>query len=240
MQRRLVAFLAVLLAAFGLACARPALGRADDGGGGANTAIAINTKDGSSVFKLAFAIRHVMNGVVDQANAAVAVASCTDCTTIAVAIEIVLVESNASVVTPTNVALAFNDQCVLCVTAAEAFQFVLGTGGPVHFDAEGNRMLNEIRHELHDLKKADVTLAELQTRLDAIAAQIKDVLANHLVPAGKANEGGESQPPAGEPPPPTTTTTGTTPTATTPTTTTTETGTASTPTGTTTTTTTTP
>lgn len=232
MRRRLLPFLAALLAAVGVASARPALALADDGSGGANTAIAINTKDGSSVFKLAFAIRHVMNGVVDQANAAVAVASCTDCTTIAVAIEIVLVESNASVVTPTNVALAFNDQCVLCVTAAQAYQFVLGTGGPVHFDAEGNRILNEIRHELHDLKKADVTLAELQARLDAIANQIRDVLANHLVPAGKAKEG-EGEPPANKPPP-TATTTSTTPVATTPPI---ETGTTSTPTDTTTTTT---
>jgi hypothetical protein len=99
-------------------------------------------------------------------------------------------------------------------------------------------MLNEIRHELHDLKKTpDLTLAELQTRLDAIAVQIKDVLANHLVPAGKANEG-EGEPPANKPPPTDTTpTTGTTTTTTTPTTT--ETGTVSTPTDTTTTTTTT-
>src|SRR2546421_7550187 len=202
MRRRLLGFLAALLAALGIASARPALALADEGGGGANTAIAINTKDGSSVFKLAFAIRHVMNGVVDQAYAAVAVASCTDCTTIAVAIEIVLVESNASVVTPTNIPSAFNDQCALCVTAAEAYQFVLGTGGPVHFDSEGNRMLNDIRHELHDLKHASLTLADLQARLDAIAAQIRDVLANHLVPAGKpnANEGETSG--NGPPPPP--------------------------------------
>src|SRR2546421_10719818 len=189
MRRRLLGFLAALLAALGIASARPALALADEGGGGANTAIAINTKDGSSVFKLAFAIRHVMNGVVDQANAAVAVASCTDCTTIAVAIEIVLVESNASVVTPTNIAFAFNDQCVLCVTAAEAYQFVLGTGGPGHFDSEGNRMLNDIRHELHDLKHADLTLADLQARLDAIANKSLDVHANHLAPAGTSKAG---------------------------------------------------
>jgi putative peptide zinc metalloprotease protein len=178
----------------------PGVARADEGGG-ANSAIAINTKDGSSLFKVAFAIRHVMNGVVDQQNAAVAYASCTDCTTVAIAIEIVLVESNASVVTPENVAIAFNELCQLCVTVADALQFVTSTGGPVHFDQEGERILDEIRHELHDLKKEELTLAELQARIEDIRAKIRDVLAHHLVPSGKP------EPPREQSEPPETTTT---------------------------------
>jgi putative peptide zinc metalloprotease protein len=199
MKRRLLTLLLAALLGLGLSVAQPGAARAN------NTAIAINTKDGATVFKVAFAIRQVMNGVVDQTNAAVAYASCTDCTTVAIAIEIVLVESNPEVVTPTNIAFAFNELCSLCVTVAEAYQFVLGTGGVVRFDAEGNRILAGIRQELHKLKQQQLTLAELQQRLDAIAAQIRDVLENHLVPVGKPQE----------PPPQTTTaTTTTTPTTT--------------------------
>ena len=101
MKRRIVMFIAVIVAAVGFSIARPQLAQAQ---GGDNTAVAVNTKDGSSIFKVAFAIRHVMSDVVDQSNAAVAVSSCTDCQTVAVAIEIVLVESNASTVEPKNVA----------------------------------------------------------------------------------------------------------------------------------------
>jgi putative peptide zinc metalloprotease protein len=150
--------------------------------GGDNAAISVNTKDGTTVFKVAFAIRHVMGDVVDDTNGAVAYASCTDCAAVAVAFEIVLVEGDPSTVTPTNVAIAFNENCDTCVAVAEAYQFVLGTGGLVHFDAEGNRILSEVRRQLHALRKQDLTLDELQAELDSIAAQIADVLANHLVP----------------------------------------------------------
>ena len=197
MKRRILILLATAVAATGLAGARPATAAAL---GGDNTAIAVNTKDGSTLIKVAFAIRHVMGNVVDQSNAAVAYSSCTDCTTVAIAIEIVLVEGNPNVVTPTNLALAFNELCSLCVTVADAVQFVEGTGGVVHFDAEGNRILAQIRQELESLKHQTLTLDELQAKIDQITAQIRDVLQNHLVPVGKPE-----QPPAPPPPPVTTT-----------------------------------
>lgn len=183
MKRRALIILLAALLGLGLAAASPAQSRADD-----NAAIAVNTKDGTTVFKVAFAIRHVMSNVVDQTNAAVAYASCSDCAAVAIAFEIVLVESNPDVVTPTNIAIAFNENCSMCVAVAEAYQFVLGTGGLVHFDSEGNRILAEIRRELHQLRKEDLTIELLQARLDDIAARIADVLDNHLVPIGPPRE----------------------------------------------------
>ena len=181
-KRRLLTLLLVALIGIGA----PGSARAGD-----NAAIAVNTKDGTTVFKVAFAIRHVMGDVVDQANGAVAYDSCTDCAAVAIAFEIVLVEGTPTTVTPTNVAIAFNENCQACVAIAEAYQFVLGTGGLVHFDAEGNRILSEIRRELHSLRKEDLTIGELQARLDGIAARIADVLANHLVPVGNAKKSGQ-------------------------------------------------
>jgi putative peptide zinc metalloprotease protein len=177
MKRRLLTIL--LATVFGLGLGAPGAAY-----GGDNAAISVNTKDGTTVFKIAFAIRHVMGDVVDQTNGAVAYASCTDCAAVAIAFEIVLVDGNPSTVTPTNVAISINENCDTCVAVAEAYQFVLGTGGLVHFDSEGNRILSEIRRELHSLRKEDLTIDELQARMDSIAARIADVLANHLVPIG--------------------------------------------------------
>jgi putative peptide zinc metalloprotease protein len=179
-KRRLLTILLAVLLGVGFAAGSPSAAQAGD-----NVSIAVNTKDGTTVFKVAFAIRHVMNGVVDQTNAAVAYASCTECASVAISFEIVLVESNPTVVTPTNIAFAFNENCTLCVAVAEAYQFVLGTGGAVHFDAEGNRLLAQIRHELRSLRKEDLTLEQLQATLDSIAARIEDILNNHLVAVGK-------------------------------------------------------
>jgi putative peptide zinc metalloprotease protein len=202
MKRRLLTILLAALFAFALATGAPTAASAGD-----NAAIAVNTKDGTTVFKVAFAIRHVMGDVVDQTNGAVAYASCTDCAAVAIAFEIVLVEGSPSTVTPTNVAIAFNENCDTCVAVAEAYQFVLGTGGLVHFDSEGNRMLSEIRRELHSLRKEDLTIDELQTRLDAIAAKIADVLANHLVPVGNGKKDKQTETTATTPTTETTTTT---------------------------------
>jgi putative peptide zinc metalloprotease protein len=177
-KRRLLIIGIAALVAGGVSAARPAPAAAD------NAAIAVNTKDGTTVFKVAFAIRHVMSDVVSQTNAAVAYNSCTDCASVAIAFEIVLVESDASVISPTNIAIAFNESCTTCVAVAEAYQFVLGTGGIVHFDAEGNRILAALRRRLHALRKEDLTIEQLQAILDDMSAQIADVLANHLVAVG--------------------------------------------------------
>jgi putative peptide zinc metalloprotease protein len=203
-KKRLTTFLAALLLSIALAAGGPSAARAD--GGGDNSAVAINTKDGSTVIKLAFAVRKVGGEVVDQTNAAVAYASCTDCQTVAIAIEIVLVEGSPSVVTPTNIAIAINESCTLCTTAALAYQFVVGTGGPVKFTAEGLRELARIKNELEALRvgfeKGVITFEELKARVDVLVDQIKTVLETELVPA--------DEPAAENKSPPLTTTTTTT------------------------------
>jgi putative peptide zinc metalloprotease protein len=181
--RRLTTLLLIALLAAGLGAGKPEAARAD---GGDNTAVAINTTDGSRLAKIAFAIRHVAGDVVDEQNAAVAYASCTDCQTLAIAIEIVLVEGSPSVVTPTNVAIAINESCTLCTTAALAYQFVVGTGEPVKFTAAGLRELAQIRAELEALRvafeKGAITLEQLKARVDVLAYRIKHVLETELEP----------------------------------------------------------
>ena len=209
MKKRVLTLLLLTAFFMGVSSGAPTVAYAGD-----NAAIAVNTKDGTTVFKVAFAIRHVMQDVVDDTNGAVAYASCTDCVSVAIAFEIVLIEGDSSVITPTNLAFAFNENCDTCVAVAQAYQFVFGNGSAVHFDAEGNRILSELRRRLHSLRKEDLTLEKLQAELDEIAAGIRDVLANHLVPTGPSKNQGDT--------PETTTavtTTTTTPTSTTPTTT---------------------
>jgi putative peptide zinc metalloprotease protein len=157
---------------------------------GDTAAVAINTKDGSAIFRLAFNVRRTMKDVVDQSNAAVAFASCEACRTVAVSIQLVLVMSDPNVVTPTNLALAVNQECTSCETLASAYQYVLGTGGPVHFDAEGNRELAAIRHEFRDLVKRseDMEVAEIQGEVDGLVERLELVVDGHLVASGRARD----------------------------------------------------
>jgi putative peptide zinc metalloprotease protein len=183
MRHRIVLLLLALAAAFG-----PAQALADTGSGGANGAIAINTKDGSNLFDLAFAIRHVMGDTVEQENAAVAYASCTSCQTTAIAIEIVLVEGDPTTVSPTNVAIAMNQSCNLCDTFATAYQFVISTGGPVHFTQEGIQALHEIRKEIESWGKQGLSNEQIRALLPDVIARIKQVLATQLVADRKSGD----------------------------------------------------
>ena len=201
-MKRIALIFAAVLCGLTLAAVNPASARAQD-----NAAVAINTKDGTSIFRVAFKIARVNKEIVDNSNAAAAWASCTDCQAIAAAFQIVLIFSDPDVVTPSNIALAVNWECEACVAFASAYQWVLTTDGPVHFTAEGNQLLADVRKRLHELAKMDeLMLEQLIAELETLADMIRTVLANEMVSPGPAPEPA----PAPEPPPATTETTETT------------------------------
>lgn len=148
-----------------------------------NIAVAVNTEDGASVFRLAFSVRQVSKDVVDQTNTAIALASCTDCQTVALAFQVVLVNSDADVVTPENLALAYNDQCVLCVTYASATQLVLGFDGRVRLSGEGWARLAALHRSLRELEDAaaSMTVVELDAAVQAAKHELLAILDEELV-----------------------------------------------------------
>ena len=187
--RRLPAVLVLVLSALSALALSAAPAGADDApGGGDNAAVAVNTDDGASLFRLAFSVRIVANGVVDETNSAYALASCTDCQTVALAFQVVLVTNNANVVVPENTAVAYNDQCVECVTYASATQIVLGFDGPVRFTSDGRRRLAALYKSLRDLEDGvgQLSLVELNAAVGAAKAELVAILQEELVPEGQA------------------------------------------------------
>jgi len=141
-----------------------------------NTAVAVNKKDGKSVFKLAFSVKKA-TGDVDASNTAVAYSSCTDCKTVAAAIQVVLVSGDTTSSTPENVAIAINYQCSECETLAAAYQFVYGDGQELQFTQEGKQRLHDLKKRFMDLKKRDdLTLDQLAAEIGAIAAEVAVVV----------------------------------------------------------------
>jgi putative peptide zinc metalloprotease protein len=182
-MRRLLPILASAVALCSVAALRPAPADAGD-----NAAVAVNLRDGSSMFRLAFKITRVNREVVDSSNAAVAGASCTDCQTVAVAIQAVLIFSDPNIVTPTNLAFAFNLECDRCYTLATAYQFV-ATTGIVHFTAEGNLRIAAIRQQLEELRHTDLSIDEIQARVDVLAAELLNIMRTELVAPGLVDSG---------------------------------------------------
>ena len=147
---------------------------------GDNQALAVNTQDGSTVYDVAFALVWADDGAADNVNSAYALASCADCTTVAVAFQVVLVLGQSDVV-PQNLAAAVNYSCLECVTGALAQQLVVTLDGPLS-DAtrqelaalwariaeygttlEG-RSLSEIRAQLTEFERDILTVLGVQAK----------------------------------------------------------------------------
>jgi putative peptide zinc metalloprotease protein len=145
-------------------------------GEGDNQALAVNTADGSTVYDVAFALVWADDDSVVNTNEAYALASCTDCQTVAVAFQVVLVVGEASVVVPQNLSGAVNYNCVECVTYALAQQLVITLPEPL--DADSTARLEALWKEIAAFAASieDVPLSELQARLSAFEAQILEVV----------------------------------------------------------------
>jgi putative peptide zinc metalloprotease protein len=96
---------------------------------GGNQALAVNTRDGSTQYDIAFALVWADGSSVTNTNAAYAFASCRQCTTVAIAFQVVLITGSARVVIPQNISGALNYSCVQCLTYALAQQLILTVPG---------------------------------------------------------------------------------------------------------------
>ncbi len=159
-------------------------------GDGDNQALAVNTEDGSVRYEVSFALVWVDGEAAANRNEAYAFASCTGCTTVAVAFQVVLLVGSVDVVVPQNIAAAVNYACVDCVTYALATQLVVSLDGPL--DADGQRQLAAIWAELQDLAAAvpSMSLAELRDRLGEYESRIVEVVRANGSPAA-ATDGTE-------------------------------------------------
>jgi len=187
MRRNLTTFLVVAL--LGLIAAGPSTALAQSGGD-SNAAQAENRESGSSVLDFAFAVRRVGGETVDQTNTATAYSSCETCQTVAIAIQVVLVTAaDPSVINPTNVSVSVNETCTTCATFAAAYQFVVGTGGPVRFTAAGRRELQRVQRALAELRtrfeRGELTVTDVKASVAALTDRVKRVLESELVPTGR-------------------------------------------------------
>jgi hypothetical protein len=185
----------VALAAFGahaeLSSSGPTTDAAtsDAGTSGQSTdahAIVVNHGDNRYRYAITLKIVHTYADTVDPQNAAIAVAAnCTDCKTVAISMEGILVFGDPSVFAPENLALAYNQNCTNCQTLAAAFQEEVQTDGKVRITGKGRQQIAAIRQDLESIRHSDLSLAEIDAKVDADAGQLLDVLRHDIVPIGK-------------------------------------------------------
>lgn len=109
-----------------------AAGGDEAGSGGAKQAvIAFNQADGAHLPRSGVMVAPVAGDSVEPENLAYARSSCSNCRTVAVAFQAVVVTGSPSVARPKNAAVAANVNCTSCQTMADAYQYVVTASGPV-------------------------------------------------------------------------------------------------------------
>jgi putative peptide zinc metalloprotease protein len=95
-------------------------------GPGDTQALAVNTTDGTVVYKVAYAVITVQDGApVTNTNGAYALADCNACAAVAVSFQVVLVVGTSRNIAPIDAAAAVNYDCPACLTVALANQIVV-------------------------------------------------------------------------------------------------------------------
>jgi putative peptide zinc metalloprotease protein len=157
-------------------------------------ATAVNTQDGTSVFRFALSVRDVANGVVDQTNEATAEASCVDCTTIAIAFQVIFVSGDdPNYVAPENRATAVNVECAECLTYAKATQIVVDMHG-MQLSDNGKRRLKDLEKRMHEVERNanDMTDAQLLAEAQYAQNELLDIFNTELVPIDEPGTDGST------------------------------------------------
>jgi putative peptide zinc metalloprotease protein len=167
---------------------------------GDNQALAVNTTDGSMKYDVAFALVWADGDEVLNVNEAHAYASCSNCVSVAVAFQVVLIMDDAQVVVPQNLAVAANYDCYRCITAALASQLVLSVDGEP--GEEELRALGEVWGQLLAFAQSitSYSLTEVIAQLDAFEGQIVAIMGGGSTATPDAGVSTQNAPsPAAEP-----------------------------------------
>ncbi len=144
---------------------------------GDNQALAVNTTDNTTRYSVAFALVWADGDTpLENTNEAYAVASCTKCSAVAVAFQVVLVVGETDAVAPVNISVAANYECTSCLTYSLAVQLFVTLDGPLSDLAtdEINALWEEIVRYGENIGQEP--LDQIQSRLSAYEQRILAII----------------------------------------------------------------
>jgi putative peptide zinc metalloprotease protein len=144
-------------------------------GGPRNQVRLENKQDGRFLARAAITLHRIKGDTIDPVNVAIASATCTDCQTIAVALQVAIYQRGARDVQPQNIAIALNQSCTRCVTIARAIQFVVPVEDLNDVDDDIKGLLKAMDKELRYFSKvkslSELDPDEANRRLTNVMAQ---------------------------------------------------------------------
>jgi hypothetical protein len=147
-----------------------------------NIAVSVNQVNNSTVSESACGFVSNSRPTIDNGNGAIAIGACSNCHTVAIAVQVVLVQGSPTTVAPQNVAVAANGGCSHCDTLAVAYQFVEGGGGHRWtLSRPAQEQMDRIGDQIQAIADhPEMTDQQILDRVAELAARIHQVLATDL------------------------------------------------------------
>jgi putative peptide zinc metalloprotease protein len=140
-------------------------------GGPSNIVIAVNHSHGRLAIRANLKVNREPGMVAAPQNFAFARASCTDCQTIAVALQLNFANRNAPYIAPQNVAVAVNGSCSRCATIALAYQVFYTVDDPTRLPEGISESMRELDVRLRDISTdPTISFADALSRIQATIA----------------------------------------------------------------------
>src|SRR6185437_4500113 len=143
---------------------------------GDNQTLAVNTRNGTVVYDVAFAMVWADSNTVLNKNEAYAFAHCQDCQATAISFQVVLIVGQANVIVPQNISAAVNYDCVSCLAQALAEQLVVTL--PDNPTPAELQQLTALWQQIQDFSKhlQGLSFTEIRTRLAGYEKQILQIV----------------------------------------------------------------
>ena len=142
-------------------------------GGGNNIVQVINHADGHFRMDGKVKVNQIPGPNAGPKNVAFAYSSCTDCQTMAVALEINLISTSARNIQPLNQAVAVNYRCTSCVTYARAIQYDIQVDDPHQVRSDVRDLMQQMDAALKHIKSSHETFLQALDDVNAVIAEFK-------------------------------------------------------------------
>jgi hypothetical protein len=188
-MRRSISAMACLVAVV-LLCASPAMADGQEGGAHSNVVQAVNSDPTNPVVRTRSVVAFDSGPNVTDTNIAFARShDCTGCRTVAVAVQVVVVEGTPSNYQPQNAAVSVNENCQSCQTFAYAHQYVIQTSHDYGYQDDGNDQLWSIQSQIWRVAHSGEDFATMSSQLDQLSTEYYNAVYQSVQNRGDSPQG---------------------------------------------------